>query len=91
MIVLTVSPLAVNVTAKLENSGRDPVGAHEGLVAHALGLAGVADAVDAGLRLVDEVVISALPSLSISPGDRANAVAGAVEVDERVAAADVMP
>ena len=68
---------------------RDTVARHEGLVAHALSLAGVADAVDAGLRLVDEVVISRAAVLVDLAGDRADAVAGAVEVDERVAAADV--
>ena len=57
---------------------RDPVARHEGLVAHALGLAGVADAVDAGLRLVDEVVAVRAAVLVDLTGDRADAVAGAV-------------
>ena len=68
---------------------RDAVARHEGLIAHALGLARVADAVDAGLRLVDEVVIGRAAIFVDLARDGADAVAGAVEIHERVAAADV--
>ena len=68
---------------------RDAVACHEGLIAHTLGLARVADAVDAGLRLVDEVVIGRAAVRVNLAGDGADTVAGAVEVHERVAAADV--
>ena len=68
---------------------RDAVARHECLIAHALGLARVADAVDAGLRLVNEVVIGRAAVGVNLAGDGADTVAGAVEVHERVAAADV--
>ena len=68
---------------------RDAVARHEGLIAHTLGLTRVADAVDAGLRLVDEVVVGRAAVLIDLARDGADAVAGAVEIHERVAAADV--
>ena len=68
---------------------RDAVARHEGLIAHTLGLTRIADAVDAGLRLVDEVVVGRAAVLIDLARDGADAVAGAVEIHERVAAADV--